>query len=254
MRTRFVLLLSCSVLVLLLLPSVSLAAIDWSASKVTVDTKDGWTKEQSVVLEFYGSASWVAQMGFQGMGLQVFLSGSGLAGTAGQIGYDDGGESLDQVNGVMVATEWCRGDAKAALSPGDGQKQLALRFRLDALVNYSTPMSYWGPTFDCTVNLDTHGPKTIAPYPLSCKRGGYATVSYQVDDSASPKADVSLRVTNSKGKTVAKASIGEQETGKLLTYLWKCPLGAGKYKYSILATDLAGNKASKAGKNTLTVK
>lgn len=65
---------------------------------------------------------------------------------------------------------------------------------------------------------------------------------------------MSLRVTSAKGKTVSTASIGEQETGKLLTYLWKCNLGKGKYEYSILATDLAGNKASKAGKNTLTVR
>jgi flagellar hook assembly protein FlgD len=80
------------------------------------------------------------------------------------------------------------------------------------------------------------------------------TVNYQVADKLSPSASVSLRIRNAVGKTVKTISLGEQDTGKVLTYLWKCPLGKGKYKYSILATDLAGNKASKTGTNTLTVR
>ena len=250
MRTRFAVLLAVTAFVLLLLPTACLALVNWNGSKVTIQTATGWTNKGSIHLDFYGSAAWVPEQPGDAGVLAVFLRGDGVLDSASkQVGYDSGGMTPGVLNGVSVFIAWCSGDVDAPVTSGDGEKQLELQYRLDKPTG-----SVWSPTFKGTVTVDTHGPKTIAPYPLSCKRGGYATVSYQVDDTASPKADVSLRVTNSKGKTVSSASIGEQETGKLLTYLWKCNLGAGKYKYSILATDLAGNKASKAGKNALTVK
>jgi hypothetical protein len=145
-------------------------------------------------------------------------------------------------------TSWASGASKdMPLTGGDGPKHLELKFWNQAIEGFS-------PTYSASIILDTRGPKTVAPYRLTAKRGGYVTVSYQVDDTYSPTASVSLELRSSAGKKLKAIPLGEQATGKLFTYLLKVNLGKGKYRYAVLATDLAGNKASKVGVNNLTVR
>ena len=141
------------------------------------------------------------------------------------------------------------GNWPVIVTAGDGIKASGVQF-----IEGSTLGIFFSPIYRETITLDTVGPKTVAPYKLACKKGGYVTVSYQVDDTCSPTATVSLQARNAKGKTLKTVALGAQDTGKLVTYLWQPGLAKGTYKYAILATDLAGNKASKVGTNALTVK
>jgi len=56
------------------------------------------------------------------------------------------------------------------------------------------------------------------------------------------------------GKPIKTLQLGDQPANKSLTARFPCKLAAGKYTFTVYATDLAGNTQAKAGHNTLTVK
>jgi len=237
MRSRLVVLLALAALMLLLLPT-SAFADPWEGSRMSIHGGAEYTKTASVLIDYYGS--YLSKTG--GL-LNLHPSGDVGPSCPYWLWPDEHGITIEH----PLVRSWASGDFDVPLAEGDGVKSIGMQYFFDTPDNYS-------PVYGASVILDTVGPKTLAPYKLACKRGGYVTVNYQVADKLSPSASVSLRIRNAVGKTVKTISLGEQDTGKVLTYLWKCPLGKGKYKYSILATDLAGNKASKAGTNTLTVR
>ena len=179
-----------------------------------------------------------------------WLSGT-LASGAGVLHPDHLGANMKD-NGYWTC--YADGRMTVELSAGDGEKNVSLRFEaLGATEDYK-PRHPFSPTYSESTILDTHGAKTVAPYALTCKPGGYVTITYQVVDLLSPTLTVSIRITSSSGKTVKSIALGTQPNKTVLTSLWKCGLGKGKYRYSVLATDLAGNKASKIGRNSLTVR
>ena len=135
-------------------------------------------------------------------------------------------------------------------SSRDGQQTVRLDFKAIPISADYVPAHPKSPIYSESTILDTHGAKTVAPYALTCKPGGYVTITYQVVDMLSPTLTVSMRIASSSGKTVKSIALGTQPNKTVLTYLSKCGLGKGKYKYSVLATDLAGNKASKIGRRT----
>ena len=254
MHLRFTVLLAATLLLVLMLPTASLAAISWKGTGGTFDTRNGWTHSTSVQLTYEALLQYT-EKDVNGLGnFEVTVVGDVTMPSYPFL--PDQQDSNITLTDPALVTATCSGDVSVPLTPNDGEKLVMLQFLYTA-VDYNSidgMVTLRSPVYKGAVTLDTRGPKTIAPYPLSCRKNGYATITYQADDALSPTVKVSLSVMNAKGKKVAKASLGEQETGKVLSYLWRCPLGPGKYKYSILATDLAGNKAAKAGRNTLTVK
>ena len=106
------------------------------------------------------------------------------------------------------------------------------------------------------VRIDTTAPTTRGLAAASVKKGGTAKLKYQVDDArpGSPTAAVTITVKNSRGKTVKTLKLGAKAVNTALTAKFTCKLAKGKYRYSVYATDAAGNRQSKAGGNRLVVK
>jgi len=107
---------------------------------------------------------------------------------------------------------------------------------------------------DVSTNLDTLGPVTLAPEALSAASGGRATLRFVVRDNLSPTAQVRLRVANQAGQTVSVVKLGEVPTGRAVSRSIAVKLPRGRYRYHVMATDLAGNAQRKAGANDLIVR
>jgi len=106
-----------------------------------------------------------------------------------------------------------------------------------------------------TVKIDTGKPATRA-YAASVRRGAKVKLAYRVDDPAPScgRAKVTLKVYQGSRlkKTIAIKSTVACNLKK--THAWQCTLPKGRYTLKVYATDIAGNKQSKVGSNTLTVK
>ncbi len=110
----------------------------------------------------------------------------------------------------------------------------------------------------CTVKIDTGGPETVrAPDPArSCAASGRRS-AIGLDDLLSPKANITIRIRDHAGRTRKVLHLGWRRTDKTHvtgTSVWRCRLPRGTYRYTVLATDLAGNKQTKAGSNRLIVR
>ena len=93
-----------------------------------------------------------------------------------------------------------------------------------------------------TVNIDTSRPLTSAGWTVSVKRGQTAMLPYRVSDTGSPTARVTVRIVRSKARRVLAAwSFTTPSDGRLRYTSFLCDLKPGTYRYSILATDEAGN-------------
>jgi hypothetical protein len=109
----------------------------------------------------------------------------------------------------------------------------------------------------CTVKIDTRGPQTFAPRACTVKRGFWPALSYRADDLLSPKAEITIRITDHSGRTRQVIALGWQRTDQTHVtgiFVWRCRLPRGSYRYTVLARDLAGNKQSQVGSNRLIVK
>lgn len=105
----------------------------------------------------------------------------------------------------------------------------------------------------CVVRVDLTGPTTSVKQ-AAVKRGARVKLAYEVDDSVSPSATAALKITDPHGKVVKAVKLGLKPTGAWKTYSFVCRLPRGTYRYSVLATDLAGNQQVKAGVARLVVK
>jgi hypothetical protein len=123
------------------------------------------------------------------------------------------------------------------LSAGDGVKRVTARFW-----DISGTVS---PTVADTITLDTHGPSTRVPAPVTVATGGSFTLQYRVDDNLSPRADAVIRVKNGDGARV--------KTDTALTCPIVCALAPGDYQIRVSAIDYAGNPQQHTGYNKLTV-
>jgi len=132
------------------------------------------------------------------------------------------------------------------LPAGDGRRQLAVRL-MDASGAVSLPVT-------ASITLDTHGPVTRALNAATTVRGASVALRYRVTDALSPTAHVTIVVRKVNGGTVQTISLGARTTGANHAAAIRAPLGAGRYRYVVTATDLAGNTQSVAGSNALTVR
>lgn len=109
-----------------------------------------------------------------------------------------------------------------------------------------------------TLNIDTRKPTTKAPYAASVYRYADATLRYKVVD-ASPNggtATVTIKIKNGVGKVVKTLGPyrGVAVNKRLSAKLYSCQLRHGAYRFSVYATDRAGNtQVLPAGSNRLMV-
>lgn len=126
--------------------------------------------------------------------------------------------------------------------------------------------AFWqkqGPEFDnevpkhMWVTVDSIGPQTYAPWPVSVVRNARPAFDFWVNDDLSNKAKVSIVIKDLSDKTVKTLSLGWLATGQQFSApisSWKCTLAKGAYTFSVLAEDQAGNKQAVLGSNTFTVR
>ncbi len=100
---------------------------------------------------------------------------------------------------------------------------------------------------------DTQGPVTYAPRKATVRRHAKVKLYYRVVDDQSATATVRIRITRS-GRVKKTLNLGSRGTGALRSCTFRCHLPKGKYRFTVLARDLAGNAQTTAGYNTLRVK
>jgi hypothetical protein len=106
------------------------------------------------------------------------------------------------------------------------------------------------------VRLDTRKPTPKAPYAASVKRGKTCTLRYEVADPTpgSPTATVKIVIRTAHGHQVLAKTLTRRPVNKLLGFSFRCSLARGAYRFSISATDAAGNTQTKVAGNRLSVK
>ena len=106
------------------------------------------------------------------------------------------------------------------------------------------------------VKLDTRRPTPKAPSAAAAKRGKSCALKYEVADPTpgSPTAKVKIVIRNSHGRQVWAKTLPSKPVNKVFTYTFRCGLARGSYRFSVYATDAAGNTQTKVASNRLTVK
>ena len=111
------------------------------------------------------------------------------------------------------------------------------------------------PAASVTVYIDTRGPVTAAWAASSVTKGKTLKLSYQADDELSPTCNVTLKVKKaSDGSVVKTFALGQKPSNVKGSKSFTCNLPKGKYKYSVYAKDLAGNKQSNVASVSFQVK
>lgn len=121
------------------------------------------------------------------------------------------------------------------LPSGDGPKKLWLQL-LDAQGVTCLPVSD-------SIVLDTHGPTTRA-YDAVARRGENVVLRYRVRDALSRSARVTLVIRTAAGKLVRALHLGWQRTGQVYSTALVADFTPGRYRCSVAAVDLAGNRQS----------
>ena len=67
-------------------------------------------------------------------------------------------------------------------------------------------------------------------------------------------AIVTIKVTTSKGKLLHAISLGQQPIDTVIKIPFAWTMKAGRYRYKVLATDLAGNPQGKIGRGVIRVR
>ena len=108
----------------------------------------------------------------------------------------------------------------------------------------------------CHVKIDTRRPTTKAPYAASVVRYRTATLRYKVVDLApnGVKANVTIRIKTLGGRTVKTLRYANRAVNLTLAATFRCTLAKKTYRFSVYATDAAGNAQAKVGSNKLIVK
>jgi hypothetical protein len=103
-----------------------------------------------------------------------------------------------------------------------------------------------------TVHVDTTGPTTSARSAAG-RHGKAIALWFRVRDNLSPQASVVVAVRTRAGKLVKWISLGKVTTGVWHSVKWT-PKASGRYRYTVIARDLAGNLQSVAGSAAITVR
>ena len=106
------------------------------------------------------------------------------------------------------------------------------------------------------IGVDTQRPTPLAASAARVARGQTATLRYSVGDPrpGAPTARVTIRLRNESGRLVKKTVLARRAVNAALRYRFLCTLPAGTYRFSVYATDAAGNAQTAAASNTLTVR
>jgi beta propeller repeat protein len=196
------------------------ALTPWNA-RLTIDGGAAWTRHKSASLKLFAQ-------GKTGVVAQMTVANVGPGAPAGKAG------------------QYWPSESPWYLTAGDGLKTIS--------VTYVALKGAPSPTIFASITLDTHGPAVRVPAAVTVTRGKKVAIGYRVTDNLAPRAAVTIRVLNAKREVVKVFVAGKAATGVLHEAKFVCNLAVGTYTVRVAATDLAGNKQTKLGTNTLTVK
>jgi len=108
----------------------------------------------------------------------------------------------------------------------------------------------------CRVLIDTWRPTPVANWAGSARRGARCSLRYLVRDPrpGSPTATVTIRIVTSHGKLAHKAVLTGVTVDQVHSYAFTCRLPKGRYRFTVAATDQAGNRQTAEAGNTLVVR
>lgn len=192
----------------------------WDA-RISIDNGAVWTRGATARLTLFGR-------GKTGVVTQMTLSNVGAGAPAG------------------TAEPYWPSKSPWYLLPGDGPKTVS--------VSFASLTGAPSPTIFASIMVDTHGPTVRVPAAVTVARGAKASIGYRVADNLASRVAVTVRVLNAHGEVVKVFVVGKAAVGVLHRVKFVCHLAVGSYKVRAWATDLAGNRQTKLGANSLTVK
>jgi hypothetical protein len=130
---------------------------------------------------------------------------------------------------------------------GDGAQKILLR-AADAAGNVARARVV-------TVRIDTRKPQPRAAWAARVVRGHTASLRFYISDvrPGSPTATVIVKVRTLAGRSV-KTLVGHGPTDRSLSARFVCWLAKGSYRFTVYATDAAGNAQVAPASNRLTVR
>ena len=110
-------------------------------------------------------------------------------------------------------------------------------------------------TRTCSVKIDTRKPRPYANWSARVVRGHAATLRYYVSDSrpGSPRATAVIKIRTPAGRSL-KTVVVRGPVNSSLSAHFVCWLARGSYRFTVSATDAAGNTQAASASNRLTVR
>ena len=146
---------------------------------------------------------------------------------------------------------WIRGTSLTIAAPADhssdGPQRIFFR-SADKAGNLASTRSG-------VVNIDTRKPRPYANWAARVVRGHAATLRYYVSDSrpGSPSATAVVKIRTLAGRSV-KTIVVRGPVNSSLSAHFVCWLARGSYRFTVSATDAAGNTQAASASNRLTVR
>lgn len=108
----------------------------------------------------------------------------------------------------------------------------------------------------CTVHIDTRRPTILAGVTVRIRRGSRAKLPFQVGEKApnGGTATVTIAIRNSANKVVKRLRLTQQRVNTSRIASFRCRLSVGTYRYTVRATDAAGNRQSSVATGVLVVR
>jgi len=149
--------------------------------------------------------------------------GATWAPQAGGVMFD-----LTAVSAIDDQTAWVVGDGETILRTSDGGE-------------------HW-----VAGHGDVIGPRTRAPQAARASVGGMVTLRFSATDA---HGDVrpTVKIKDARGRVVKWRQFGWATSGAEQTWTFRCTLPRGAYRFSVYATDVAGNRQSNIARNALKV-
>jgi hypothetical protein len=112
------------------------------------------------------------------------------------------------------------------------------------------------PKRTCWVLIDTRRPTPVANWAGLARRGARCALRYVIRDArpGSPSATVTIRIVDRRRKLVYKRVLAGVTVDRVENYVFTCWLPKGRYRFTVAATDQAGNRQTAAAGNTLVVR
>jgi hypothetical protein len=164
-----------------------------------------------------------------------------------------GGQGVDYTEySLDGGATWTHGTAVTISAPADHSKDGANK----VLYRSADKVGNLERKHTCSVLIDTRRPTPVAKWAAAAVRGARTALRFYVSDPrpGSPTATVTIRVHNARGALVKKAVLADVRVDRTLSYRFTCWLPKGSYRFSVVATDAAGNPANAVAANTLVVR